>query len=103
VGFEIVPEDVINHAGNVDQLGTRLADAGRAGGTVDLGIETYGIIGQAFSLSVRGEISQTAAAISEAASAFPDIADALRDCADLVRETDAANSTVFDTFLRGDG
>jgi hypothetical protein len=99
VGFEIVPEDVINHAGNVEQLGTRLADAGRAGSSVDLGIETYGIIGQAFSLSVRGEISQTAAAISEAASAFPEIADALRDCAHIIRETDAANSKVFDQYL----
>lgn len=99
MGFEIVPEDVVNHAGNVEQLGTRLADAGRAGSSVDLGVETYGIIGQAFSLSVRGEISQTAAAISEAASAFPEIADALRDCAHIVRETDAANSRVFDQYL----
>lgn len=99
MGFEIVPEDVINHASNVEGLGTRLADAGRTGGSVDLGIETYGIIGQAFSLSVRNEISQTAAAIAEAASAFPDIADALRDCADIVRETDNANSNMFDQYL----
>jgi hypothetical protein len=99
VGFEIVPEDVINHAGNVEQLGTRLTDAGRAGSSVDLGIETYGIIGQAFSLSVRNEIGQTAAAIAEAASAFPDIANALRDCAHIIRETDAANRTVFDSYL----
>jgi hypothetical protein len=101
VGFEIVPEDVINHAGNVEQLGTRLTSAGQAGGSVDLGIETYGIIGQAFSLGVRNEIGQTAAAITEAASAFPEIADALRDCAHIVRETDAENSNLFDEYLRG--
>jgi hypothetical protein len=99
VSFEIVPEDVISHAGNVEGLGTRLAEAGRQGSSVDLGIETYGIIGQAFSGSVRSEISQTADAIAEAASAFPDIAAALRDCADIHRETDAAHSTVFDKFL----
>lgn len=99
MGFEIVPEDVINHAGNVEQLGTRLADAGRAGGSVDLGIETYGIIGQAFSMSARDEIGRTAAAIAEAASAFPEIADALRDCAHIIRETDAANSRAFDQYL----
>jgi len=99
--FEMVPDDVTTHAGNVDGLAGDLKQAGRNGGGVDLGIETYGIIGQAFSLHARASIASVGDSISELATALPDIADALRDCADTTRETDEHHAGLFDKFIGG--
>ncbi|MCT2581546.1 ESX-1 secretion-associated protein [Actinophytocola gossypii] len=99
--FEMVPDDVTSHAGNVDGLAGELTKAGQKGGGVDLGVETYGIIGQAFSLHARASIASVGCSISELATALPEIADALRDCADTTRETDEHHAGLFDKFLGG--
>lgn len=99
--FEMVPDDVTAHAGNVDGLGGDLKQAGQKGTGVDLGVETYGIIGQAFSLHARASIASVGDSISELASALPEIANALRDCADTTRETDEHHAGLFDKYGRG--
>lgn len=100
--FEMVPEDVISHAGNVDGLASEVKAAGELGGNVDLGIETYGIIGQAFSVHARLSIADMGKSIAEMASALPEIADALRDCADSTRETDDHHASLFDQYRGGE-
>jgi hypothetical protein len=102
MSFEIVPADVIAHAGAVEGLSGELTKAGEQGAGVDLGIETYGIIGQLFSGKVRTAIDDMGEAIAELASALPDIADALRDCADSTRETDEHHANLFDQALKGE-
>ena len=101
MSFQMVPEDVVSHAGAVDGLSGDLRAAGELGGDVDLGVETYGIIGQAFSVHARLSIADMGKAIDEMASALPDIADALRDCADSTRETDSRHADLFDRYQAG--
>jgi uncharacterized protein YukE len=102
MSFEIVPADVIAHAGAVEGLAGELTKAGERGASVDLGIETYGIIGQAFSGRVRASIDEMGRTIADLASALPEIADALRDCADTSRETDEHHANLFDQALKGE-
>ncbi|OLF16292.1 hypothetical protein [Actinophytocola xanthii] len=102
MSFEMVPADVIAHAGAVEGLAGELTKAGERGAGVDLGIETYGVIGQAFSGHARTSIANMGDLIAELASALPDIADALRDCADSTRETDEHHATLFDQALKGE-
>jgi hypothetical protein len=99
--FEITPGDVISHAGSVEGFGSALTAAGTQGANVDLGIETYGIIGQVFSVHARMSISEMGGSISELASALPDVADALRDCADSTKETDDDHASLFEKFMEG--
>jgi uncharacterized protein YukE len=98
--FEMVPADVTSHAGSVEGLGGQLKAAGDSGAGVDLGIETYGIIGQAFSVQVRASMAEVGNSISELASALPAIADALRDCADSTTETDDYHAGLFGQFMQ---
>ena len=98
--FEMVPADVHSHAGSVDGLAGDLTAAGEQGANVDLGIETYGIIGQAFSGHARMSMADVGNSISELASALPEIAAALRDCADATAENDEFHAGLFDQFMK---
>ncbi|WP_245778172.1 hypothetical protein [Lentzea xinjiangensis] len=93
--FAMEPADVISHAGNVQAMGMELTRAAARGQSVDLGVETYGIIGQVFSVPVRLHIAAIANSINELANALPDVADALRDCADATRQTDDDHAKLF--------
>ncbi|GAA1264766.1 type VII secretion target [Saccharothrix xinjiangensis] len=97
--FEMVPEDIINHAVNVQSIGAELAKVATRGESVELGTETYGLIGQVFSVPVRIHIALIAKSVNELASALPDIADALRDCADTTQQTDDDHAKLFGKFM----
>ncbi|SFR29265.1 Excreted virulence factor EspC, type VII ESX diderm [Lentzea waywayandensis] len=92
------PADVISHAGNVQSFGMELTRAAGRGESVDLGVETYGLIGQVFSLPVRVHIAAIASSINELANALPDVADALRDSADATRQTDEDHAKLFNKY-----
>jgi uncharacterized protein YukE len=94
-GFEVVTEDLTRHAGTVEGLGGQLESAGNKGKGVDLGVQTYGIIGQAFSMGVRSNISETGDAITEMATALKDTAEGIRACAEEYDQVEQANSTIF--------
>lgn len=100
-GFKVEPPDLTNHAGEVERLGDQLGKAGEKGAGVDLGTETYGLIGQAFSMSVRQEISETGTAIKEMSGAFSGISEALRGCAASYQRIDDEIAEVFDKILGG--
>lgn len=94
----MVPADVVSHAGDVQSMGMELTRAAGRGQSVDLGIDTYGIIGQVFSVPVRIHIAAIANSINELAGALPDVADALRDCADATQQTDDEHAKLFAKF-----
>ncbi|MFD2396413.1 WXG100 family type VII secretion target [Prauserella oleivorans] len=71
-GFTSTPEDLATHSATVKALGDRLAKAADTGRGVELGGETYGIIGQAFAGDAKEQIAQTAEAISEMAAGLTD-------------------------------
>ncbi|MFD9703831.1 hypothetical protein [Lentzea sp. NPDC059081] len=96
--FAMVPADVVNHAGTVQSMGMELTRAAGRGQSVDLGVDTYGIIGQVFSVPVRIHIAAIANSINELADALPDVADALRDCADVTQQTDDEHAKLFTKF-----
>ncbi|SFP98991.1 Excreted virulence factor EspC, type VII ESX diderm [Amycolatopsis arida] len=74
-GFKSTPEDLATHSATVKRLGEQLSGAATTGRGVDLGGETYGIIGQAFAGDVKEQITQTADAIDELASGLSDFGD----------------------------
>ncbi|AXB47775.1 type VII secretion target [Amycolatopsis albispora] len=78
-GFKAKPDELVTHAGTVLKLGERLNQAGTKGGGVDLGIETYGIIGQAFSGDVREQIAETAAALNELGEGLTDFSEGIKE------------------------
>lgn len=67
-GFKSTPEDLATHSATVTNLGDRLGKAAATGTGVDLGGETYGVIGQAFAGDVKEQIAQTGEAINELAN-----------------------------------
>ncbi|TVT27563.1 hypothetical protein FNH05_30785 [Amycolatopsis rhizosphaerae] len=71
-GFHSTPEDLAKHSATVTGLGERLRQASATGGGVDVGGETFGIIGQAFAFKVKGDITETAGAISDLAVGLTD-------------------------------
>ncbi|MFF5991551.1 hypothetical protein [Prauserella flavalba] len=77
-GFESTPEDLATHSATVDRLGDRLTQIGTTGADVDLGMETYGIIGQVFSLGARAEIQQTSDAIKEMGTGLSDFGEGVK-------------------------
>lgn len=100
-GFKVEPADLTQHAGEMDRLGNQLGKAGEKGAGIDLGVETYGIIGQAFSTGVRQELAETGNAIDELSDAFSGISDALRECADTYARIDDEIAQIFDKLLGG--
>lgn len=71
-GFSSTPGDLATHSSTVSRLGKQLQDAANTGRNVELGGETYGIIGQAFAGNVKDEIAQTAEAIADLAAGLTD-------------------------------
>ncbi|GAB3492726.1 type VII secretion target [Amycolatopsis cihanbeyliensis] len=77
-GFKSTTEDLATHSATMSRLGDQLGKAGEKGGGVDLGMETYGIIGQAFAGDAKEQIRQTADAISELASGLTDFGEGVK-------------------------
>lgn len=88
--------DINKHASRVTELGNQLKAAGDTGSNVDLGVQTFGIIGQAFSVGVRGSISATGEAIKALSTTFDTTSDELRECATDYRNTDDDNKVMFE-------
>ena len=76
-GFKSTPEDLETHSATVRELGDRLSKAAEAGRSVELGGETYGVIGQAFAGDAKTQIVETAEPISEVATGLRDFADGI--------------------------
>ncbi|WP_199434941.1 hypothetical protein [Qaidamihabitans albus] len=97
-GFKSTPEDLATHSATVDKLGERLTKAGETGGGVDLGIETYGIIGQAFSGDAREQIAETAEAIKEMGSGLTDFGEGVKAAGEHYRQIETEIRDLLDKF-----
>lgn len=94
-GFQVVPGELTTHADSVNGFGDQLSAAGDKGRGVDLGIGTYGIIGQAFSGGVRSNIAETGGSIDEMGTALKDAATGLRESAKAYQQMDQDNAKLF--------
>lgn len=101
MGFEIVPDDLTSHASQVEGLGKEVIEAGGRGVSVDLGVETFGVICQPFALALKAVLTHVGEQIGEVGAALPDLADGLRDCADSNRQTDDDHAKLFDEIMKG--
>lgn len=97
-GFESTPEDLATHSATVDRLGDRLSKVGDTGSNVELGMETYGIIGQLFSSGAREEIAQTAEAIKEMGTGLSDFGEGVKAAGDSYQQVEAAIRELLETF-----
>lgn len=100
-GHKVDTEDLVAYAREVENLSQRLQKASSKGSGVDIGIGTFGIIGQFFSEGVRADIAGTAESISDLASGLSSVSEAVKTCADAYdrMESDAAKD--FEARLRG--
>lgn len=104
-GYKVEPADLTTHAGTVSRLGEQLGKAADTGGGVDLGVDTYGIIGQFFSVSAREQISGTADSIREVAASLASLSQAVTSCAEvyeLLEDGAAADYEARERVLDGE-
>ena len=101
MGFEIVPDDLTSHASQVEALGKEVIEAGGRGVSVDMGVETFGILCQPFAAALKAGMSYLGEQIGEVGAAMPELADGLRDCADANRQTDDDHAKLFDEIMKG--
>jgi uncharacterized protein YukE len=94
-GYQVNIDTLDTHATIVDGLGTRVRAAGEKGAGADLGIETYGIIGQMFNGQVSESIAQTGRAVAEISTALGHTADGLRESAENYYMVEQDNVRIF--------
>lgn len=87
-GFESAPDDIATHGATVDKVGDRLTKLADKGGNVDLGMETYGIIGQAFSGGAREEIAQTSEAMREMGTGLSDFGEGVKSAGEHYKQVE---------------
>lgn len=97
-GFKSSPEDLRTHSATVIRVGEDLSAAGDKGASVDLGIETYGIIGQAFSGNAKEQITQTANAIKDMGSGLTTFGEGVQAAGDAYQQADDDISEFVKTF-----
>lgn len=100
-GYTVEPDDLTTHASTVSGLGERLGKAGDTGSGVDLGIDTYGIIGQFFSVSAREQISGTADSIKEVAASLSGLSQAVKSCAEVYELLEDGAAADYEAKMRG--
>lgn len=99
-GFTVRAGEHDTHAGSLNGVADRVQQAGERGGAIDFGIDTFGIIGQAFSLQARQVSSEAAQQISRYAGDIRDLATAVRTAGATYV---AADADLSEPFRAGEG
>lgn len=102
-GYKVQPEDLATHAGTVEKIGERLRKAADTGTGVDLGVDTYGIIGQFFSTTARAEITSAGESMREYADGLMSLSTAVRTCAEAYELLEDVSSNDYEAQAKGLG
>ncbi|MGP4018519.1 type VII secretion target [Saccharopolyspora sp. 5N708] len=86
--FTVTPHHLATHGEYLNGLADRIAAAGESGGGVDFGIESFGIVGQVFSVDARETSQRAAIEIGKFAEHTRKLATGVNDCAADYRQTD---------------
>ncbi|GAA5113110.1 type VII secretion target [Haloechinothrix salitolerans] len=100
-GYKVEPEDLATHAGTVDKLSERLRKAADKGTGVELGVDTYGIIGQFFSGGAREEIAAAGESMRDYAAGLTSLSKAVKTCAEAYERMEEASAKDYEAKARG--
>lgn len=94
-GYDVLPDELRNHAGKLDALGDRLSTAMDAASQVTLGTQAYGQICQFFVPIVQAVSQPGVSALAEAAGSMDGTANGVRATAGSYDTTEQANTRPF--------
>lgn len=83
------------HAKNVDALADQVANCAQTAKGIDFGLDTFGVIGQAFAAFIKPNSQAQAANLDSAVEAVRDVSKNLDATADLYEQTDSDNADLF--------
>ncbi|MCG8918611.1 ESX-1 secretion-associated protein [Actinokineospora sp. PR83] len=94
-GYDVLPDELRNHAGKLAALGERLGTAVDAASQVTLGTQAYGVICQFFVPVVQAVSQPGVDALAEAAGSMDATANGVRANAVSYDTTEQANTRPF--------
>lgn len=94
--YRVYPPDLTAHAGTLDGLAERIATVHGAAAGTDLGIDSFGIIGQFFAIGARVESGRATECIEALREATSCAGTGVRQTGDTYQQVDDANCAIFD-------
>ncbi|MCI2418637.1 ESX-1 secretion-associated protein [Saccharopolyspora sp. K220] len=88
MSFTVTPHRLATHGEYLSGLADQIDAAGKSGGGIDFGIESFGLVGQIFSLDARETSRRAAIEIGKFAEHTRKLATGVDDCAKDYRQTD---------------
>jgi hypothetical protein len=98
--IHVVTDELHTHAANVGHLAERVDNCAHTGAGTDFGADTFGLVGQIFSVGCRQQAHAAADSLGQAASAVRDVSQGLRDTADTYHGDDNDNAELFERLHR---
>ncbi|ANY06872.1 type VII secretion target [Pseudonocardia sp. HH130630-07] len=92
-GFWVVPDHVDEHARQVEELATAVAESGPD--RADISPDAYGLIGAVFAQAVCQPMAACVVELGNRADALRDLGDTLRTTTAAYRETEERNTAYF--------
>ncbi|MFI9388598.1 type VII secretion target [Kutzneria sp. NPDC052558] len=93
--IEVEVSELHTHAKNVDAIADQIANCARTAQGIDFGIDTFGIVGQAFAAFIKPNSQQQAANLLSAVDAARGVSKNLDATAELYHQTDSDNADLF--------
>lgn len=94
--YRVHLSDLAAHAGTLDGLAERIATVHGAAAGTDLGIDSFGIIGQFFALGARAESGRATECIDALRDATGCAGTGMRQTGETYQQVDDANCAIFD-------
>ncbi|MBV8932197.1 MAG: hypothetical protein JOZ47_19990 [Kutzneria sp.] len=99
--IDVEVEQLHTHAKSVEGLAARVDNCANTARGIDFGINTFGIIGQAFAAVIRPFSQARAGDLNSAAEAVRGVSGKLDQTADIYHTTDSDNANLFDNVKEG--
>ena len=89
------------HAKNVDSIADQVANCAKTAQGIDFGLDTFGVVGQAFAAFIKPNSQQQAAILNSAVDAVRGVSKNLGATADIYEQTDSDNADLFGSIEGG--
>lgn len=99
--IQVEVSELHTHAKNVDAIADQVDNCAKTAQGIDFGIDTFGVIGQAFAAFIKPNSQQQAASLSSAVDAVRGVSQNLDATADLYEQTDSDNADLFGAIEGG--
>jgi uncharacterized protein YukE len=99
--IQVEVSELHTHAKNVDAIADQVDNCAKTAQGIDFGIDTFGVIGQAFAAFIKPNSQQQAASLSSAVDAVRGVSKNLDATADLYEQTDSDNADLFGAIEGG--